>query len=220
MPLKKQFTYIAFFDLDETILSVNSANYLVKESRERGMMTKRQFRQAVRYSLLYKFKLSKATRIIYKMLAWLKGLSRAELDTMCQEVYDRTLFDLIRPEIIKEIDGHRQNNAAIVLLSSATTFACLPVVRHLKMDDVICSHMEDVDGILTGKPKDKIVFGEEKKHKLIEYCETEGYKVEDAYYYGDAFSDLHLLEAVGHPVSFSPETPLTKVAVKSGCIIL
>ena len=63
MPLKKQFTYIAFFDLDETILSVNSANYLVKESRKRGMMTKRQFRQAVRYSLLYKFKLSKATRI-------------------------------------------------------------------------------------------------------------------------------------------------------------
>ena len=220
MPLKKQFTYIAFFDLDETVLSVNSANYLVKESRRRGMMTKRQFRQAVRYSLMYKFRLSKATSIIYKMLAWLRGLSRVELDKMCQEVYDSLLFDFIRPEIIDEIKIHRQNNAAIVLLSSATTFACFPVVSYLKMDDVICSHMEDVDGILTGKPLHSLVFGEEKKHRLLEYCEKEGYHPQDAYYYGDAFSDLHVLEAVGHPVCVSPEKPLYKAAIKHGWRIL
>jgi len=50
----KKSEYIAFYDLDHTILSVNSATALVEESIKRGVMTSGQYRHAIWLSILYK----------------------------------------------------------------------------------------------------------------------------------------------------------------------
>ena len=220
MSLEKKYHYIAFFDLDKTILSVNSANYLVKESRKRGTMSKQNYRRAIYYSILYKLNWRDATKIIHRMLLWLNGVSKIGLESMCREVYDSTLRNFIRPEIIKEFEMHRNNGAALVLLSSATSFVCNPVFKDLNMDDLVCSHIEDRNGKLTGRSRGKLVFGKEKRIRLLAYCKTENYDPENAWYYGDAFSDHHVLEAVGNPVCVDPDKRLKKMAIRKGWRVL
>ena len=220
MSLKKIYKYIAFFDLDKTILSVNSANYLVKESRARGTMSENQYRQAIFLSILYKLDFKDATKIIYKMLKWLDGVPKKRIELLCEDVFNNSLVKLIRPEIIKEIEDHRNNNGAVVMLSSAATFVCMPVVNHMRMDDMICSQMEDVGGILTGKSVGNLVFGKEKKYRLLSYCNGEGYDPKEAYYYGDAISDKYVLGAVGHPVCVDPDKRLLREATKKGWRVL
>ncbi|HDR68513.1 MAG TPA: HAD-IB family hydrolase [Bacteroidaceae bacterium] len=216
MPLLRKFRYIAFFDLDMTLLSVNSANIFVRESLNRNMMTREQVRYAYWLSLLHKLDWKDTGIIIRRLLGWLEGLRVPEVEMMCEEVFNESLKDFLRPGVLHEIDLHRQQDAAIVLLSSATTFACSPVAKYLNMDDVICSRIEEQNGLLKGHTSGKLVFGPEKKYRLLSYCETEGYNPYEAYYYGDSISDLHVLEAVGNPVCVYPDKKLRRIAVRRG----
>lgn len=220
MPPEKQFKYLAFFDLDRTILSVNSATSLVKESLDRRMMTPGQYRHAIYLSILYKLEWRDTTRILHKMLSWLNGLSKAKVEQLCRDVWQSTLLDLVRSEILSEFEFHRRQNGGLILLSSATSFVCEPVVEDLKMDALVCSHIKENNGVLTGVPEGKLVFGREKKHRLLDYCKAEGQNAHDAWYYGDSISDRHVLEAVGNPVCVDPDRKLKRLADKKGWKIL
>ncbi len=212
--MKKRYKYIAFYDLDHTIFVVNSATNLVEESRRRGIMSEKQYRHALYLSIIYKLGLGEPVKMINRMLSWLKGVSEETLKQLCREVFNDSLIETIRPEILVTMKDHRANDAANVLLSSASSPICEPVSEHLNLDDVICTLLEKADGILTGKTEGKLVYGLEKKKRLISYCNANGYNREDAYYYGDSITDVHVMKAVGNPVAVSPDKRLLKIATR------
>ena len=73
MSKAEKFKYVAFYDLDHTILDGNSATHVVHEARKQAVMTERQFRHAVWLSILYKLNIGEPSRMILRMLSWLKG---------------------------------------------------------------------------------------------------------------------------------------------------
>ena len=139
---------------------------------------------------------------------------------MCRDVFNDSLVEIIRPEIMVTLEKHRKQNGAVVLLSSASTPICEPVSKYLGLDDVICTQLGSDHGILNGATKGKLVYGREKKHRLLSYCKEHGYDPKDAYYYGDSYTDHHVMEAVGHPVAVSPDRRLLKIATAKNWSIL
>jgi HAD superfamily hydrolase (TIGR01490 family) len=220
MTFADRFRYIAFYDLDHTILKGNSATTLVEVARERGIMSSKQFRHAVYLSLIYKLNLGNPTKMINRMLSWLKGLDEASIRELCIEVFNRKLVETIRPEILQSLDHHRHEKGAVVLLSSATSPICEPVSKHLQMDETICTHLESIEGTLTGHTKGKLVYGKEKKKQMLAFCELHGYDPQLAYYYGDSHTDQYVMEAVGYPVAVSPDKRLLKIALARNWKIL
>lgn len=210
--MKKSFSYIAFYDLDHTILKGNSATFLVEESRQRGIMSPKQYRHAVYLSIIYKMKIGNPTKMINRMLSWLKGLQEESIINLCSEVFRESLIEIIRPEILVTMEKHRKDNGALVLLSSASSPICEPVSKHLQLDDVVCTHLASDNGILNGTTNGKLVYGMEKKSRLLSYCREHGYNPKDAYYYGDSYTDQYVMEAVGNPVAISPDRRLLKIA--------
>jgi len=220
MNLKETYQYVAFYDLDHTIFKGNSATYLVEEARQRGVMSPKQFRHAIYLSLLYKLNIGDPTRMINRMLSWLKGLQEESVKKLCREVFHNSLIGIIRTEILTSLEEHRKKNGAVVLLSSATTPICEPVSEHLELDGMICTHLASENGILTGKTSGKLVYGMEKRHRLIAYCHEHGYNTNEVYYYGDSYTDHHVMEAVGKPVAVSPDRRLLKIAIARNWPIL
>ena len=214
------FAYTAFYDLDHTILDGNSATHLIQEARKRGVMTERQYRQAVWLSILYKLNIGEPTRLIGRMLSWLKGLKEASIMKLSQEIFDNIIKETIRPEILETIREHRANNAAVILLSSATTPICQPVTRFMDLDDMICTQLEAENGILTGYTRDKLVYGPEKKVRMLAFCREKEYNPREAWYYGDSHTDKYVMEAVGFPVAVSPDKKLLKIANRHNWPIL
>lgn len=208
------YSYTAFYDLDHTILDGNSATHLVMESRKRGMMSERQYRQALWLSILYKLDLGDSTKMINRMLAWLKGVRESEIKQLSEEIFNTLIKETIRPEILDTIREHRSKNGSVVLLSSATTFICQPVTRYMKLDDMICTRLEVQNGILTGHTNGKLVYGPEKKVRMLEFCRETGSDPRKAWYYGDSHTDRYVMEAVGNPVAVSPDRRLKKIAAK------
>lgn len=218
--MKENRSYIAAYDLDKTILKVNSSRLVVKASRDMGLMSKSDFLQAIYYSVLYKFDLRDANLIVTEMTRWLGGLKELKVIELINKHAIPLMLDLIRPEIITTMAEHRKNNGKVILLSSALPYLCDPIAKHLEMEDVICSRLETIDGIFTGKPKRRLVFGKEKAVRMKEYCEEHGFDLEKAYYYGDAWTDHFVLEAVGNPVCVKPEIKLRSRARKRGWQII
>jgi HAD superfamily hydrolase (TIGR01490 family) len=209
-------SYVAFFDLDKTILSINSGRVLIREAYRSGLMSTADLLKAIYFSWLYKLNLMDTALIISGMGKWLKGLTREEVTGLSEHVVNKHLIDTIRPEIISEIKFHREHNAEIVILSSVIIEICRLIGSHLGVDNFICSEMEIADGVLTGLPVKNFCFNDEKRVRLIEYCEVRNYNLREAYYYGDSISDFPALEVVGHPVCVAPDRKLSGIARDRG----
>jgi len=204
--------YVAFFDLDKTILDINSGSVMVKEAYRSGLMGTSGILKAFYLSLLYKLNLRDTSHIISGMAKWLKGMSSDQLNTLTEESVKRYLINAIRPQVYNELKLHRDNGAEVVILSSAIIEICRPIGYHLGIDNYICTVMGSSDGILTGLPIEKFCFEQEKRVRLNKYCNERDYKLSEAYYYGDSIADLPALEIVGNPVCITPDRKLTQIA--------
>jgi len=209
---QKTKNYAAFFDLDLTVLSVNSGPIIVREAYMKGMMGTRSILNAILQGYLYKFNLRDTNVIISKMGLWLKGINNATLIKLSGEVFEKYLKPAIRPEIIREIAFHRKNHGEIVILSSVISSISRPIGKYLEADSVLCTEMEVKDGFLTGYPVGKFCFGKEKRERLVSFCEGKNFIPSEAWYYADSISDLEAFEAVGHRVCVSPDRKLARIA--------
>jgi putative phosphoserine phosphatase/1-acylglycerol-3-phosphate O-acyltransferase len=209
-----EYSYIAFFDVDGTLLRGNSGKSLVKAGFTMGLIGKRDFLMALFYSLLLKLKLRKPGRVMTMLARWLSGLSEERIGRFAEVVFQNYLAPAIRPEIYEEVRRHKEQRARVVILSSAVHFICEPLAKHMGLDDVICSELEIVDGVYTGRFSGELCYGKEKFNRLKAYCDKTGSSPDEAFYYGDCFSDFHALEAVGYPVCVNPAKKLAKAALK------
>ena len=204
--------YVAFFDVDGTLIHGNSGKSLIKSGYKNGVISTKNFIHALYLSLLFKLNLRNPVRIMDGMAFWLKGLSEDTVKKLSEEVFHTTLSFDIRPEIVDEIRQHKERNARIVILSSAVQFVCLPLAKHLAIDDVICSELEVREGTFTGRFAGNLCYGDEKADRLKMYCKQMNCSPEKAYYYADSISDLQALLSVGNPVCVNPDKKLAKLA--------
>ena len=205
--------YVAFFDLDNTILSVNSGSVIVREAYRRREISRTGLMKAMLMSVFYKYHLRKTSSIIDEMGGWLKGRSLIEIKDLIGHALQNFLLDLIRPEILEEIRIHKENNAELVMLSSAIEELCNPIAEHLGFYHTICTRMEIIDGVYTGFPDGKYCFEEEKGNRLLAYCEERGMNPGESWYYGDSIADLPALELVGNPVCVAPDKKLESIGM-------
>jgi HAD superfamily hydrolase (TIGR01490 family) len=207
-------SYIVFFDLDHTLIMANSGKLLIKEAREQGMMSLIDLATALWMSFLYKFHLRNTEKIIAGMVQWLEGIPLKEINRLSSEVFLKHMICAIPDEARSVIRMHKEKSAAVVILSSALFPVCQAVAGYLNIDDIICTHVETIDGISTGRPSGRLCFGKEKVARLKEYCEKNNSRVENAWYYGDSFSDFPVLQITGNPVCVNPDRKLLKAAKK------
>jgi HAD superfamily hydrolase (TIGR01490 family) len=210
MPQPK--SYIVFLDLDNTILTINSGALIVKLAYKKGLMSTINLLNAIIQGYLYKFNLRDTNIIISKMGTWVKGLDQKVIEEFSRDIVNNYLKFKVRLSIIKEINFHKQNNAGIVILSSAIAPICEAMCKILAADDIICTTMQAKNGILTGAPEGTFCFGDEKRIRLLKYCENIKQNPESAWYYADSISDLPAFEVVGHPICVSPDRKLTRIA--------
>ena len=213
-------SYIAFFDLDRTVTKAISGKELAVSALRKGLLSYTNLLFALYSSLAYRLNLKEEHKIVNEMVRWVKDLPEQMLSDLCTEVIEKILLPSVYKEAVMVINSHKEKNARVVLLSSALTPICREIARNLEMDDFVCSDLEIVNGLLTGRPAGKLCFGPEKAVRLNLYCEKYNSNPCDAWYYGDSISDLHVLTAVGNPVCVNPDRRLRKEAERRSWKIL
>jgi HAD superfamily hydrolase (TIGR01490 family) len=217
---KSAIKYAAFFDLDRTLAGEISGQALVRMAWKKGLISWSDLAKALYLYLLFRLKLKPPRSIINNMVSWVKGKSENEMEELCLHVSGEILLPSVFRDAIKEINKHKENDAEVIILSSALKYICRPMSVSLGMNGYICSALESREGVLTGRPAGRLCYGEEKLHRLTGYCAANKIAHSDLWYYSDSISDLPVLSSVGNPVCVNPDRELKREALKRGWKIL
>ncbi len=205
---------IAFYDLDKTLLPLNSGTLWVKRELRLGHLSLRQAMQATVWLTRYRFGFANGADMVASAVAALKGSAVEPLRERTKQMFVESLSGRYRPGAHQSLLQHRQQKHACVLLTSSSHYLSELVAEELKLDGMLCNRIGSNNGTHTGLVDGTICFGDGKRIHALAECERRGVAPADCYFYTDSYADLAALEVVGHPVAVNADLRLSRLAAK------
>jgi len=209
----------AFFDLDKTVIARSSLMAFAPSLRRHGLLTRRVMAQGAWSQLLYLrwgAGPRRLERIQRTVLAVISGWDRKEVGELVAAGLAEAIDPITHGQARERIRWHRAEGRPIVLVSAAPEEIVEPIGRRLGFDHVIASQaVVDPEGRYTGV-LERYVYGPAKAALMQDLARREGIDLEGSWAYTDSFTDLPMLEAVGHPVVVNPDRALRRVAQMRG----
>jgi HAD superfamily hydrolase (TIGR01490 family) len=205
----------AFFDMDKTLLQIDSGMSWSKFLYRRGELQKRMMVKALYWSTLYKLALLDMEDVFSHLAQTLQGESESELIAKCQTWYWQDVVDNVAPRGRAAIAAHRSRGHLIVLATGSTQYASAPVAQGEGIEHVLSSRLDVFDGKFTGRVE-RYCFGTHKVDLVKQFCDVHNVNIAQSYFYSDSYNDLPLLSQVGNPVAVNADVRLMRHAQQHG----
>jgi putative phosphoserine phosphatase / 1-acylglycerol-3-phosphate O-acyltransferase len=153
------------------------------------------------------------------LAAW-AGKPVEELEALSEQLFKHDVASRLHHEVWHLIEAHKRMGHTLVLASSATRFQVDPMARAIDADAVLCTQIQERDGIVTGRVAGDALWGEAKGNAVRALAGERGIELERSYGYSNGDEDIPFLEAVGLPCAVEPETNLAALAAERGWPIL
>jgi len=211
---------IAFFDLDKTLLAVNSGTLWVRRELALGYVTKRQALRAAFWLARYQLGFASAEVMVEEAVAEITGTRAADLRERTARFYEQEVRRTFRAGGLEALRQHRAAGDRCVLLTSSSNYMSELVQRELRLDGVLCNTMEvDANGLHTGRVVGRVCFAAGKLVHAEAEARARGVALKDCAFYTDSYSDLSVLAVVGRPVPVNPDPRLRRHAARAGWAI-
>ncbi len=209
----------AFFDVDGTLLKSTIVHYyiwlrfallspLLKYFWLIGFLPK-----TVYYLILDSISRPRFNRVFYRNY---RGMKVTEIKALSTAMFETSLRPKIFAEAVSQIQEHKEQGTAVVLITGSIDFIVQPIADYLGADAVLAPQLREENGRFTGELTTEPLIGEEKTKAVQRYANQYEISLEESYAYGDSQSDLPLLECVGNPVAVNPSKALRQKALASG----
>jgi HAD superfamily hydrolase (TIGR01490 family) len=208
-------TIAAFFDMDNTLLRVETGMSWVKFLRRRGELPARMLAKAVYWSTLYKLAVLDMDAVFEKLALDLRGDSEAEMIAKSEVWYREHVAPEVAPAALVAIEHHRQAGHLVVLATGSTQYAARPVARGVGIEHVLSSELEVAGGTFTGRTS-ALCFGRHKVTLAEAWAARHGVDLAASYFYSDSYNDLPMLERVGTAIAINPDARLRRLAQRRG----
>ncbi|MBC8073484.1 MAG: HAD family hydrolase [Deltaproteobacteria bacterium] len=207
----------AFFDIDHTVLEVNSGSKWIGYMWRTKQMSVVQLGRSLKWLAEYRFGLLDYEAMAARVLSSYTGKHAAPLAEEIAKWFTAEVAWTICSQARVKVAEHREAGDTIVLLTSATQFLAEPVARELGIDHLLCTRI-DVDelGMFPGTYQAPACYGAGKVHHAERFAELHHIDLAASYFYSDSYSDLPMLERVGHPRVVNPDPRLRRAARERG----
>lgn len=206
----------AFFDIDGTLVSVNTAPLYARYMRRHGRARRRDLLQTAYYLLQYRLNLLDIDRALERASRFIVGQEEAEIRAFCERWYREMVRDYLVPEMVELVARHRRDGHVVALLSSSTNYLAEPLANELGVEHLLVTRLEVVDGRFTGRPISPVCYGAGKVHFATAFATERGIDLGRSFFYTDSVTDLPVLELIGHPRIVNPDRLLRREARRRG----
>lgn len=210
----------AFFDLDGTLLTVNSGRLWMRRERRLGRISRWQQLQAVFYLIGYRFGLIDMRRAMRKALQTVRGLPEDTVRRWTEAWYAEQVADFAAPGAWPVIDEHRRAGERLILLTSSSPYEAEAARRHFVLDEALSTRYSVRDGRFTGDVELPLCYGAGKVLIAERAAAAHGLDLSRSTFYSDSITDLPMLERVGRPRVVAPDPRLRRLARRRGWPIL
>lgn len=206
----------ALFDMDRTLIRVDSGTLYIRYQRRKGEASFRDVARVAWWMLQYTFGVIDAERVAGQALESFKGREETWLRETCEGLFADSVVHHVLDAGRRAVERHRENGDLVAIVTGATPYVALPLARELGIDHVVATHLEVVDGVFTGRIEPPMNYGAGKVVRVEALAQKLGFSPEDATFYSDSITDLPLLERVGTPIAVNPDARLKRLAQKRG----
>lgn len=211
----------AFFDLDLTLIDVNSGVLWAQHERRLGNISRWQLSRAILWHGLYRLAVIDMEAAIDQALRHYRGASAEGLDSRTRAWFRETIEPRVRPAAISALGEHRSGGHPLVLLTNSSAYQAAIAAETWGLDDYLANRLPtDSTGCLTGTFERPLCYGPGKVARAERWAAERGIDLSRSYFYTDSYSDLPMLERVGEPRVVSPDPRLRRVARRRGWKIL
>ena len=206
---------LAIFDLDETLINVDSDVEWGRFLNDEGV-TRAKDRNSRNEKFYSQYK--KGTLDINVYLEFVcEPLKELKLDTLL--VYRKRFIEQrIKPNILEKgqalLDVHRKAGHEILIITATIEFLTKPIAALMGVEHLIAPIPEFLDGSFTGRTIGTPSFGEGKVVRLTQWIENQNKIFDQVSFYSDSHNDLPLLLAADNAIAVDPDPLLLEEAKK------
>lgn len=211
----------AFFDLDRTLLDMNSSTLWAKHELLKRSISLKQFGRVLLWNALYHLSLIDIETAYKEALAHYRGRRYDELEHETRQWFARDVAHHLRPGAAPALRDHRAQGHTLVLLTSASAFAARAARDTWELDDFLSNDFPtDERGRLDGSFIAPLCYGQGKVERARAWASRHGVDLRRSYFYTDSYSDAPMLRVVGEPRVVSPDPRLSREARQRGWPVL
>ena len=128
------------------------------------------------------------------------GENSREVESLGIQFASKVADKWLRSDVATRMRWHQEQGHVVILVSASLGAYLHPLGDLLEVDAVLCTELEEKDGLLTGKLVGQNCRGREKASRVQKWCQDSGIATEDLVYaYGDSSGDTELLELFSEP---------------------
>jgi HAD superfamily hydrolase (TIGR01490 family) len=203
----------ALFDLDRTLVRKETASSYVRYLQRQGGATWRDLLRVSWWVTQYTFGVLDAPGVAAGAAQWLAGTPETVMSARCDDWFRRDVEPLIADAGRRAVDAHRSRGDLVAIVTGASPYIARPVARNLGIEHVVASELEvGADGRFTGRIVEPICYGHGKVTRARALAQRLAFRLDEACFYSDSWTDLPLLEAVHTPIVVNPDPRLARVA--------
>jgi HAD superfamily hydrolase (TIGR01490 family) len=215
---------LALFDLDHTLLPIDSDHTWGEFTTELGWNDPAQFRQ--RNDEFYAH-YQAGTLDIHDYVRFATRAVRERGATQAAHAHARYMDEVIRPRITPEalalVRSHQHAGDTVMIVTATNEFVTRPIAQAFGVSELIAVELErDASGWITGEIQGTPSFREGKVTRVEHWLAARGLGWGDVQmsFYSDSMNDLPLLEKAQQPVATNPDKRLRQLATERGWRIL
>lgn len=139
-----------------------------------------------------------AVKAVFAKIAF-AGVQATELDSHAVVFADEVYNGWMRQDVAERYRWHQEQGHVVVLVSASFETYLAPLGDLLEADAVLCTRLEFVDGVATGRLDGANCRGAEKVRRISQWCEESGLSIDAVEYaYGDSAGDKEMLALARH----------------------
>jgi HAD superfamily hydrolase (TIGR01490 family) len=210
----------AFFDLDRTLLTVNSGKLWLRRERREKRVSAWQLLQGTFFMLAYSLHAVDMQGVMVRALQTVKGLDEDTVRAWTREWFEAEVTPHEAPGARAALDWHRGQGHPCVLLTASSPYESELAAAHFGLDGWLSTRYQVVDGKFTGQVEQPLCYGAGKVTHAERYAAEHGIDVDGSYFYTDSITDLPMLERVRNPRVVQPDLRLRRLARRRGWPVL
>ncbi|MFO1261858.1 MAG: HAD family hydrolase [Rhodoferax sp.] len=217
---------VTFFDLDHTLIPIDSDHAWGEFTVSRGWVDGDSFRRA-NDDFYAQYKAGTLDIHAYIRFATAAICRQGATNSIAAhaDFMGAVVQNAIRPQALELVQAHQRAGDVVVIVTATNAFVTRPIAQAFGVDDLIAVELERDEtqggwytGAIAGVPS----FREGKVTRVNEWLAARGWGWDSVHttFYSDSMNDLPLLERVHVPVATNPDERLRALALERGWRIL
>jgi HAD superfamily hydrolase (TIGR01490 family) len=215
---------LALFDLDDTLLPIDSDHAFGDYIAKRGLVDAQRHRaENDRFYAQYLAGQLDILKYQQFMLAPLLALSAPELEELHSGYMQDMILPAMRPEARALIERHQSQGDLCAIVTATNSYVTAPIARAFGVEHLLATVAVLEDGRISGAIRGVPCYRDGKVTRVVAWLESMALSLphlKRSTFYSDSHNDLPLLEQVTDPVATNPDKTLRALAEQRGWRIL